>query len=102
MIVFLIIGLLCIFILYSAVKVGDERRYLDTYEGELKIYTFFNSDKFDAKLDFSTFSETGRITLYVWSRRRNLGTENPHIEIFPHGVVRVLKETGEVYDWFEY
>lgn len=65
MIAFLIIGLLCAFILYSAVKIGDERRYLDTYEGELKVYTFFNSDRFDAKLDFSTFYDTGRITLYV-------------------------------------
>ena len=42
MILFLIISCICVFIVYSAIVVGDERRYLDTYEGELKIYTIYN------------------------------------------------------------
>ena len=102
MILSLIIGCLCAFILYCAIRVGDERRYLDSYEGELKVYTFYNSEKCDIKVDLSMHSITGRINLYVWTRRRGLGTGNPHVQVFPHGTVRVSKETGEVYDWFEY
>ena len=102
MILFLIIGCLCVFILYCAVRVGDERRYLDSYDGELKVYTFYNSEKFDMKVDLSMYSATRRINLYVWSRQRGPETRNPHVQVLPHGTVRVSKETGEVYDWFEY
>lgn len=102
MLLFLILCALSAFILFCAIRVGDERRYLDIYEGELKVYTFYNSDYFKIKADFSHYEDTGRITLYVWTRRRDPGTEKPQIDFFPHGTVRVSKETGEVYDWFEY
>lgn len=100
MILFLIISCICVFIVYSAIVVGDERRYLDTYEGELKVYTIYNSDKVDAHADFSMYEATGRINLYVWSRQRAPQTRNPHVQVFPHGTVRISKEGGKVYDWY--
>lgn len=83
-------------------RVGDERRYLNEYQGQLEVHTHYDNNFFNITVDFSRYIQEGLIILHVWTRRRDPGTGKPHVQFFPHGTVRISKETGEVYDWFEY
>lgn len=100
-ILLMMFAVFAVVLVYSAIRVGDERKYLDEHIVALKIYRYYDQEKFNVIAEWSPEGSARCVTLHVYTRQRDPGTGEPQVEFLPQCVLRTNKETGEVYDWYE-
>ena len=87
-------------VLYCCIIGGSENAQLKEYIGPLKIYTHYDQDIFKIEAEWPAEGSDECVSIHVYSSRRDPGTGKPQVEFLPHAILRVYKETGEVYDWW--
>ena len=101
--IIVLIGIFLLFtvIVYSAIRVGDEHRFLDEHHVSLTVYTYYNQGEFKIIAEWPE-DPARPVVLHVYTRSWDRMTESPQVKFLPHAILRTYKTTGEVYDWFEY
>ncbi|MBQ8635913.1 hypothetical protein IJ425_07155 [bacterium] len=94
-----ILFMLCGFVVYCCILIGDDRKYFDEYYGKIEINIHYNQKKEEVIADWSKYISHNLIIIDYYTRQEELETAQP--QFFPHGVVRTLKDTKEVYDWYD-
>ena len=99
---FIIYMCLMAFVLYCCVRGGSENFFLDEHSVSLKVYYYYNQEENKIIADWSEERLCGCVSLHVYLRQGDPGTGKPQAQFFPQAILRTYKESGEVYDWFEY
>ena len=100
-----IIFVVCFFVvlvLFSAIRISDERQFLDEYCVPLEIHTHYDQKEFKITAEWPEDGAPNPVRLDIYTRQWDPGGGKPHVRFLPHAILRVYKESGEVYDWYEY
>lgn len=87
--------------MYCCILVGDDRRYFDEYYGRVKVNMHYNQEKRKIIADWSKYDSCSLIIIDHYTPQEDPEATQPQTQFFPHGVVRTLKNTKEVYDWYD-